>query len=192
MLRWCPAPKCSFVIKVNVRSWKQIDCHCECGYQFCFDCGEEWHGPVPCEVVKKFNDHKSDGIFRRQWLLEKPDYIERVHLEEYNFRQRVNEEAILRPLENTDLLGHDDIIKTCPNPNCAVYIEKISGGNAMVSTPAKTKENVLDNPSFCSYSYRSAQVVPLFFVGLACIASGRITRTTMCVTTSQSLMLRMD
>lgn len=64
LLRWCPAPGCSFAIKVDFSPVKPISCNCKCGHEFCFDCGEKWHGPVPCDLLKRFNDHIREGVFR--------------------------------------------------------------------------------------------------------------------------------
>lgn len=73
LLRWCPAPGCDFAIKVDYSPVKPISCECKCGHEFCFDCGENWHGPVPCDLLKRFNDHIREGIFR-PFMLRHMDY----------------------------------------------------------------------------------------------------------------------
>ncbi|XP_037051700.1 E3 ubiquitin-protein ligase ARIH1-like isoform X2 [Bradysia coprophila] len=62
LMRWCPAPYgCSFAIKVNHAPAKPICCYCKCGYEFCFDCTEEYHAPVPCHRLKQFRTYQEDG-----------------------------------------------------------------------------------------------------------------------------------
>lgn len=77
-------------------------CNCKCGHEFCFDCGDQWHGPVPCDLLKRFNVHLKQGLFNPVLAMNR-DY------------------------------GYDDKIKTCPNPNCTVSIQKVFGCHAMVS-----------------------------------------------------------
>ncbi|WAR00510.1 ARI1-like protein [Mya arenaria] len=43
MLRWCPAPDCGHVVKVQHFDVKPVQC--ACGHIFCFACGENWHDP---------------------------------------------------------------------------------------------------------------------------------------------------
>lgn len=49
-LRWCPTPGCSKVIKVNFVDL--IPFKCECGSVLCFKCGDKWHEPTPCYILK--------------------------------------------------------------------------------------------------------------------------------------------
>jgi len=52
-LRWCPTPNCSNAIKVNYIDF--IPIKCSCGSEFCFLCGEKWHEPTRCHVLKSWN-----------------------------------------------------------------------------------------------------------------------------------------
>lgn len=63
LLRWCPAPGCSYAIKVDFSPLKPMSCSCKCGHEFCFDCGDVWHEPVPCDLLKRFNGHVKEGLF---------------------------------------------------------------------------------------------------------------------------------
>ncbi|KAG8507448.1 E3 ubiquitin-protein ligase ARIH1 [Galemys pyrenaicus] len=56
LLKWCPAPDCHHVVKVQYPDAKPV--RCKCGRQFCFNCGENWHDPVKCKVI----------IIFKQWL----------------------------------------------------------------------------------------------------------------------------
>ncbi|ROL43291.1 E3 ubiquitin-protein ligase arih1 [Anabarilius grahami] len=51
LLKWCPAPDCHHVVKVQYPDAKPV--RCKCGRQFCFNCGENWHDPVKCKECPK-------------------------------------------------------------------------------------------------------------------------------------------
>lgn len=55
-MRWCPAPDCSLAIQINssLRMDYVQNCTCTCGEQFCFDCGDECHDPLPCYLFSKW------------------------------------------------------------------------------------------------------------------------------------------
>jgi ariadne-1 len=52
-LRWCPTPNCLNAIKVNHIEFIPIECNC--GSVFCFLCGEKWHEPTRCNILKSWN-----------------------------------------------------------------------------------------------------------------------------------------
>lgn len=51
-LRWCPAPDCLNAVKVNSMEFFPIEC--SCGHVFCFNCGEKWHEPARCVIMKSW------------------------------------------------------------------------------------------------------------------------------------------
>ena len=50
LLRWCPKPDCSHVVKVDYYDAAPVTC--VCSHTFCFSCGENWHDPVKCKWLK--------------------------------------------------------------------------------------------------------------------------------------------
>ncbi|XP_074114620.1 E3 ubiquitin-protein ligase ARIH1-like [Cotesia typhae] len=52
LLKWCPAPNCHRVVKVQEVEFKPVKC--DCGYRFCFKCSETWHAPILCEYLRKW------------------------------------------------------------------------------------------------------------------------------------------
>ncbi|CAG2176376.1 unnamed protein product [Oppiella nova] len=52
-LRWCPSPDCLSAIKVD-NYVEFIPIECKCGSVFCFICGERWHEPTRCAVLKSW------------------------------------------------------------------------------------------------------------------------------------------
>lgn len=75
-VKWCPAPGCAFAVVMD--SWRtgpssfaprsnsggrmnsgsgnymSADMECKCGHWFCWNCLEEPHRPVVCDVVKRW------------------------------------------------------------------------------------------------------------------------------------------
>ena len=66
-VKWCPSPGCHFAVAVDNPSSSTSAAHlsetvstvsrdvvCKCGHDFCWNCQEEPHRPVQCEVVRKW------------------------------------------------------------------------------------------------------------------------------------------
>ena len=66
-IRWCPAPDCECAIEYRFRS-ESYDGTCDCSFRFCWNCVEESHSPVSCEIVKKWMSKNSSGLDSRTWL----------------------------------------------------------------------------------------------------------------------------
>jgi len=63
-VRWCPKPNCNNCIigdipeNLRVGEWRKIKCpDSNCGTEFCYDCGVEWHYGLTC-TEKKTLDKK--------------------------------------------------------------------------------------------------------------------------------------
>lgn len=50
LMKWCPAPDCTRVIKTSLTSHTHVQC--DCGFVFCFCCGRDAHEPVNCGILK--------------------------------------------------------------------------------------------------------------------------------------------
>ncbi|XP_007906936.1 E3 ubiquitin-protein ligase arih1 isoform X3 [Callorhinchus milii] len=66
LLKWCPAPDCHHVIKVQYPDAKPV--RCKCGRQFCFNCAENWHDPVKCKWLKKWIKKCDDDSETSNWI----------------------------------------------------------------------------------------------------------------------------
>lgn len=54
-MRWCPFPGCNYAAKKSASAnLSKCPCACKCGLEFCFDCGEYWHEPVTCVLLKQW------------------------------------------------------------------------------------------------------------------------------------------
>lgn len=67
-LRWCPYLDCSYAIKMGAEKIKNVVCKCKS--QFCFYCGEGWHDPVPCNLLKRWNSRWNDDSQTSCWIHE--------------------------------------------------------------------------------------------------------------------------
>jgi ariadne-1 len=67
LIRFCPAPRCINAIKVQFTTNAFVKC--KCGFWFCFECSEESHEPVPCEMVTQWAKLlKTDDPASKNWI----------------------------------------------------------------------------------------------------------------------------
>lgn len=66
LMRWCPAPDCSNVVKAVFFDAQPVQCICE--HLFCFGCGENWHDPVRCKWLKKWIKKCDDDSETSNWI----------------------------------------------------------------------------------------------------------------------------
>lgn len=59
-LRWCPSAGCTYAIKVFFIEY-DIPVVCKCSHRFCFACGENWHDPINCKMLKNWFKKCSDA-----------------------------------------------------------------------------------------------------------------------------------
>ncbi|RWS22625.1 E3 ubiquitin-protein ligase arih1-like protein [Leptotrombidium deliense] len=67
LLRWCPNPLCSHVVKVKFFDSLKVKCYC--GTTFCFGCGEDWHEPVNCDLLSKWLKKCKGDSETKKWIL---------------------------------------------------------------------------------------------------------------------------
>ncbi|KAI2807760.1 E3 ubiquitin-protein ligase arih1 [Blomia tropicalis] len=66
LLRWCPKPECSHVIRVEHVDFKPVKC--VCSTVFCFLCGDNWHEPIKCDLLKKWKKKCDDDSETSNWI----------------------------------------------------------------------------------------------------------------------------
>ena len=66
LLRWCPGPDCHNAVKVQHVEARPVKCRC--GHLFCFSCGENWHDPVKCQLIKKWIKKCDDDSETSNWI----------------------------------------------------------------------------------------------------------------------------
>lgn len=65
-MRWCPSADCNYAIKVLYVEARPVAC--KCGHVFCFECGENWHDPVQCRLLKKWIKKCDDDSETSNWI----------------------------------------------------------------------------------------------------------------------------
>ncbi|KJP85223.1 hypothetical protein AK88_05150 [Plasmodium fragile] len=65
-LKKCPYDKCPYVIESVMLPDNGVICRC--GYNFCFNCKEEFHRPVSCAIIKQWNDLLTKGEHNVKWI----------------------------------------------------------------------------------------------------------------------------
>eukprot|EP00923_Selenidium_pygospionis_P016072 GHVN01028145.1.p1 GENE.GHVN01028145.1~~GHVN01028145.1.p1 ORF type:complete len:571 (+),score=103.68 GHVN01028145.1:675-2387(+) len=72
--RWCGVPRCDVMVELS-DSQPDLPFICPCqqsnlNHQLkqCFECGNEWHNPVPCEVLKEWESRKKTDGRNAFWM----------------------------------------------------------------------------------------------------------------------------
>lgn len=66
LFRWCPSPGCNYAIRVFYVDAKPVKC--KCGHRFCFACGECWHEPVKCYLLKNWMKKCEEDSETSKWI----------------------------------------------------------------------------------------------------------------------------
>lgn len=66
LLQHCPQPDCNNVIKVQYSEACAVTC--KCGHTFCFQCCRNWHDPVKCHYLKKWQKKCDDDSETSNWI----------------------------------------------------------------------------------------------------------------------------
>lgn len=66
LIKWCPAVECGRAVKVPHAECRRIVCHC--GFIFCFQCLQQWHKPVTCDVLRRWLKKCTDDSETSNWL----------------------------------------------------------------------------------------------------------------------------
>lgn len=71
LLRWCPAPGCSYAVEVQetMASGSSQQIVCRCKHRFCFECGADWHEPVTCQMLRAWIKTSADDASTCQWIV---------------------------------------------------------------------------------------------------------------------------
>ncbi len=110
LTKWCPGKSCSTIVKIKsylADCAQMISCDV-CKTTFCFQCLRQWHDPVQCELLKKWEKKNRDESMTSEWIV-------------------ASKFSILRINDKVNLFFLDT--KECPN--CQASIEKNGGCNHM-------------------------------------------------------------
>lgn len=65
-MRWCPKPECGHAVKVTYPEFQPVKCIC--GTIFCFLCGDSWHEPVNCDLIRRWKKKCDDDSETSHWI----------------------------------------------------------------------------------------------------------------------------
>jgi len=65
-MRWCPKAECGHAVKVVYPEFQPVKC--VCGTIFCFLCGDSWHEPVKCDLLRKWKKKCDDDSETSHWI----------------------------------------------------------------------------------------------------------------------------
>ena len=66
-IKWCPKPNCNKAI-YSTQTGGTRTVTCQCGYSWCFTCGENSHQPAPCDLVHKWLQREKSDDATQIWL----------------------------------------------------------------------------------------------------------------------------
>ncbi|XP_057797292.1 probable E3 ubiquitin-protein ligase ARI5 [Salvia miltiorrhiza] len=72
--RWCPGPGCELAAEFDVfvvgggGEETSYDVTCDCGFKFCWRCGEEHHRPVACATVARWAEKNASEEETASWI----------------------------------------------------------------------------------------------------------------------------
>lgn len=77
-MRWCPKPGCGHAIKVVFPEFQPVKC--VCGTKFCFLCGDSWHEPVKCDLIRRWKKKCDDDSETSNWIAANTKECPRCHV----------------------------------------------------------------------------------------------------------------
>ncbi|MCD7468483.1 hypothetical protein HAX54_006730 [Datura stramonium] len=67
-IKWCPAPGCNLAVQFDIGS-DSCEVICGCSNYFCWNCTEEAHRPVDCDMVVKWMEKNNAESENTNWIL---------------------------------------------------------------------------------------------------------------------------
>ena len=71
LTRWCPGINCSTIVKMQSYSTtcaQMIVCD-TCKVVFCFQCLKQWHDPIQCSLLQKWEKKNRDESMTGEWIV---------------------------------------------------------------------------------------------------------------------------
>ncbi|CAN4113818.1 unnamed protein product [Withania somnifera] len=67
-IKWCPFPGCECAVEFEVGS-ENYDVVCDCSNVFCWNCLEEIHHPIDCDMIAKWKSINREESANTKWIL---------------------------------------------------------------------------------------------------------------------------
>ena len=71
LTHWCPGTACSTIVKIQSYSTNcalMITCDA-CKVVFCFQCSKQWHDPIQCSLLIKWEKKNRDESMTGEWIV---------------------------------------------------------------------------------------------------------------------------
>ena len=71
LTHWCPGNSCSMIVKMKSYSpqcAQMIECDV-CKTIFCFQCLKQWHAPIQCSLLQKWEQKNLDESMTGKWIV---------------------------------------------------------------------------------------------------------------------------
>ncbi|CAF0864024.1 unnamed protein product [Adineta ricciae] len=71
LAKWCPGNSCSTLVRINSHltdCTQMISCDV-CKTTFCFHCLQQWHDPIQCSLLVKWEKKNRDESMTSEWLI---------------------------------------------------------------------------------------------------------------------------
>ncbi|CAF1091786.1 unnamed protein product [Rotaria sordida] len=71
LTHWCPGNGCTIIVKIKhftSNLAKMIECD-TCKTIFCFQCLKQWHEPIQCSLLKKWEEKNRDESMTGKWIV---------------------------------------------------------------------------------------------------------------------------
>ncbi len=68
---WCPGNGCTMIVKMKSYASNRaqmIECD-NCKTIFCFQCSRQWHAPIQCSLLQKWEQKNQDESMTGKWIL---------------------------------------------------------------------------------------------------------------------------
>jgi len=70
-VRWCPSPGCSKAVYEPIVEGDNFIGICSCGFKFCWKCNKNYHTPLSCDDMTKWDEKNSSGdVLSLKWMQE--------------------------------------------------------------------------------------------------------------------------
>lgn len=136
-LKWCPGSGCDLAIELDAGERENLDITCDCSYSFCWNCMEENHRPVKCEIVAEWMKLITLESDDTPWILQ---FIKRCP-------------KCRRRIEKYEGCTHMTCREPCGFQFCWLCLEPWSYGHACNSSNYETRESLGGTRELVRYAH---------------------------------------
>ncbi|PAA67412.1 hypothetical protein BOX15_Mlig021588g1 [Macrostomum lignano] len=68
-LAFCPGADCECVVRLLDDAVRACRVTCRCGKTFCFACAQDWHEPISCSMLRRWQQKNAGESMSTQWFM---------------------------------------------------------------------------------------------------------------------------